>query len=190
MASSLPGSVEYNTLIASITRLTTAFESSPISVAGKLLSNGFISPEVYDKVTEMTPVLGDDMKAANRLVKSVIDQVSMCPERFYDFMAMPLFKEPWMSSVYDAITNDYSKKFKLVCVRWLIVITESFNNLEMMKAVSNQKRQEVPLGTSFVDDIDEHSFKKSIGKSSFLVYTIHINVMPMAVIKSFLSLIL
>ena len=113
---SLPESVEYNTLIASITKLTTAFKSSPISFANQLLSNGFISPEVYDKVTGMTSVLGDDMKAASRMVKSVTDQVSMCPGRYYDFMALPLFKEPWMSSVYDAITSDYGKwkVYKLV----------------------------------------------------------------------------
>lgn len=105
---SIRESVEYNTLIGCTTKLTTAFKSSPISVANELFSNGFISPEVHDKVTGMTSGLGDDMKATS-LVKCVTDQVRMCPGKYYDFVALSPFKEPWLCSLHDVITTEYGK---------------------------------------------------------------------------------
>ena len=103
-------SVEYQTIIGCTKTLTTAFKSSTISIANELLSNGFIPPEVHDKITGMTSGLSDDVKATS-LVKCVTDQVRMCPGRYYDFMGLPLFKEQWLSSLYDAIITEYGKKF-------------------------------------------------------------------------------
>ena len=108
----MPESVECSALIGCTTKLTTAFKSSPILVANELLSNGFISPEVHDKVTGITSGVGDDVRATS-LVKCVTDQVRMCPGRYYDFMVLPLFKEPWLCSLHDAITIEYGKKVYL-----------------------------------------------------------------------------
>ena len=103
-------SVEYKTLIGCVNKLTIAFKSSLISIANELLSKGFIPPEVHDKITGMASGLSDDMKATN-MVKCVTDQVRMCPGRYYDFMALPLFKEQWLNSLHNAIITEYGKKF-------------------------------------------------------------------------------
>ena len=133
---SLPESVEYNTLIGCTTKLTTAFKSSPISVANHLLSNGFISPEVHDKVTGITSGLGDDVKAATSLVKCVTDQVRTCPGRYYDFMALSLFKEPWLCSLHDIITAEYGKKFILPPGRLINHCASFFySNLNLFRSI-------------------------------------------------------
>ena len=101
-------SVEYKTLIGCVNKLTIAFKSSLTSIANDLLSNGFIPPEVHDKVTEMASGLSDDLKAT-KLVKCVTDQVRMCPGRYYDFMALPVLKEQWLSSLKNAIITEYGE---------------------------------------------------------------------------------
>ena len=101
-------SLEYKTLIGCVNKLSIAFKSSLISTANELLSNGFIPPEVHDKVTGMASGLSDDMKATN-LVKCVTDQVKMCPGRYYDFMSLPVLKEQWLSSLHDAIITEYGE---------------------------------------------------------------------------------
>ena len=102
-------SVEYKTIIGCTKMLTTAFKSSTISIANELLSNGFIPPEVHDKITGMASGLSDDVKATS-LVKCVADQVRLCPGRYYDFVGLPLFKEPWLGSLHHAIITEYGKK--------------------------------------------------------------------------------
>ena len=97
-------SLEYKTLIGCIDKLTAAFRCSPLTVANELLSNGFISPEAHGKV--LTSLLGDDVKAA-QLVKCVTDLVSVCPGKYYDFMALSLFEEPWLNPLHQVLTTAY-----------------------------------------------------------------------------------
>ena len=117
-------SLEYKTLIGCVNKLTIAFKSSTVSIANELLSNGFIPPEVHDKITGMTSGLSDDMKATN-LVKCVTDQVRMCPGRYYDFVALPLFNEKWLSSLHDAITTEYGdfNQYLLLCCLAILIYT-------------------------------------------------------------------
>ena len=101
-------SLEYETLIRSTDKLVAAFKTSLISISNQLLSKGFVSPEEHDRVTGMTTGLSDDMKATS-LVKCVRDQVSTCPGRYYDFMALPLFEAQWLRSLHGAVTAEYGK---------------------------------------------------------------------------------
>ena len=107
-------SVEYKTLIKYIDKLTIAFKSSPVSIANELLANGFISSEVHGNMLS-TPGLGEDVKAT-RLVTCVTDMVKVCPGKYDDFMGLPLFKEQWLSPLYEVITAEYGKSslFKLI----------------------------------------------------------------------------
>ena len=97
-------SLEYKTLIGCIDKLTAAFRSSLLTVSNELLAKGFISTEAHGKV--VTSALGDDVKAA-QLVKCVTDLVSVCPGRYYDFTALPIFKEPWLNPLHQVLTATY-----------------------------------------------------------------------------------
>ena len=123
---STPESVEYKTLVRCTSKLATAFKSSPISIANELFSKEFIPPEVHDKVTGTTSGLSDDIKATS-LVKCVTEQVSMCPGKYYDFMA--LLKEPWLSSLHDAVTNEYGIIFVACISVWQFQFKYTFINL-------------------------------------------------------------
>ena len=91
-------------MIGCTDKLTAAFGSSLLTVSNELLAKGFISTEAHGKV--VTSALGDDEKAA-RLVKCVTDQVSVCPGKYYDFMALPIFKEPWLKPLHQVLTTTY-----------------------------------------------------------------------------------
>ena len=103
-------SAEYKTLIKCIDKLTIAFKSSLVLIANELLANGFISYEVHVHGNMLsTSGLGEDVKAT-RLVTCVTNMVKMCPGKYYDFMALPLFKEQWLNPLHEVITAEYGKQ--------------------------------------------------------------------------------
>ena len=56
----------------------------------------------------LIPSLSDDVKAT-RLMKCVTDVVNVSPVRYHDFVALGVFKEPWLTSLHDIITAKYGK---------------------------------------------------------------------------------
>ena len=101
------GSMEYRALIKYFDKLATAFKLSLVTISSELIANGFISSEMCDEVLA-TSGLNDDVKAA-KLVKHVIDMINVCPRRYSDFMALPLFQREQLSPIHDAVMTEYGK---------------------------------------------------------------------------------
>ena len=97
-------SIEHETLVRYIDKLTLAFESAPVSIANELLAKGLISPEIHSNM--LTLGIGKDVKAT-QLVKCVIDQIHVCPGKYYDFMALPSFQEKWLTNLHEVLTTEY-----------------------------------------------------------------------------------
>ena len=100
-------SIEYQTLIHCSDRLSTAFKNSLVSIADKLLAKGFIPSELHDNVLN-SGLEGDKVKAS-KLVKCVMDIVSICPGRYYDFMTLKSFQEEWLKPIHAVLTTEYGE---------------------------------------------------------------------------------
>ena len=104
----LQSSVEHQTLISCTPKLTIAFKSALSSIGTELLAKGLISEEVLEKVHTVGIV--DSMKATE-MVTCVTTNISLCPSKFDDFMALDVFQEPCLKSVHDLLTTEYGMLF-------------------------------------------------------------------------------
>ena len=105
--------IEYQTLVRYMDKLTIAFKSSPIAVASELFAKGLISQEVSEKAL----ILGiSDAVKATEMMMCVADQVRICPGKYYDFMSMKVFEEPWIKSLHDNLIAEYGKLLVAFCM--------------------------------------------------------------------------
>ena len=105
-ASSSESSVEYKALDRFIHKLTIAFKASHLEIATELVAKGIVPQVVLDKALA-TGV--DDGTKATRIVKTLLDQVQVCPEKYHDFMALSSFNDPSFRSLRDEITVVYGE---------------------------------------------------------------------------------
>ena len=99
-----PNSVEHQTLLACTDKLALAFKSSLDSIGTELLAKGLISPQVLEKVLTIGIV---NSAKATEMVMCMADQISICPNKFHDLMALDSFQEPWLKPVHDLLTKEY-----------------------------------------------------------------------------------
>ena len=104
MATSTLESIEYKALAACFAKLVTAFKTSHLTIANELYSRGIIPAEVRSKVA-MVGVSNE--QKATWIVEAVLDQVHLCPRKYYDFMSLPSFNEECFRSLHEEITAAY-----------------------------------------------------------------------------------
>ena len=107
MATSTLESIEYVALAGSFSKLVIAFKASHLRIASELVTKGVIPKDVLDKALTLVGV--DEETKATLIVKSALDQVQVCPRKYYDFMTLPGFNDPCHHSLHEEITNVYGK---------------------------------------------------------------------------------
>ena len=100
-------SIEYQTLIHCSDKLSIAFKNSLVSIADELLAKGFMPSDLHDDVLKAG--LESDSVKASKLVKCVTDIVSICPEKYYDFMKLESFQDVWLKPIHAVLTTEYGK---------------------------------------------------------------------------------
>ena len=104
MATSSLESIEYRALAGCFDKLVIAFRASHLTIANELVAKEVIPNDVHNKVLTMG---GDDEKKATVIVKSALDQIQVCPGKYYDFMALPSVNDPCFRSLHEEITAAY-----------------------------------------------------------------------------------
>ena len=115
-ASSSSESIEYRALSCFLDKLATAFRASHLTIANELVAKGVIPNDVHNKVLTTVGV-GDETKVTS-ILKSALDQVKVCPEKYHDFVALPSFDDPCFLSLHEEITAAYGN----LCASCLIML--------------------------------------------------------------------
>ena len=100
----VPESMEYKTLMTYLDKLAIAFRSSLPTVAKQLVDQAVIPAEIHRYV--LTEGI-DSLTKATTMMMCVADQVQVCPGKYYDFMSMSVFEQPWIKSLRDDLTSEY-----------------------------------------------------------------------------------
>ena len=104
MAAAGSESIEHETLTRFLDKLVTAFKASHLTISNELVSKRVIPNDVHDKMVTMR---ADDETKATLIMKSMLDQVKVCPRKYDDFMRLPSFDDECFCSLYKEITAVY-----------------------------------------------------------------------------------
>ena len=106
IVTTLTESNEYTAVMACHDKLVSSLSPDPVTIAGILLSNGFIPNEIHAKMLlpSSTP-----HEKANILVTAVSEKIMVTPKRFYDLIKIFL-ELTWTRDIAEILQSTYQGK--------------------------------------------------------------------------------